>query len=563
MAWTFNPFTGTFDYYTSGGGVGPQGPAGASGARGGDGVDGADGMDGPPGPPGAPGASGTTGAAGPSGAQGADGVDGEDGLAGPPGAPGAQGASGAQGSPGVTIIGLDGPEGEDGWSIPGVRGADGATGAVGAPGTTVIGLDGQDAEDPQVIPGPTGVAGVRGADGVTTFVVLDGLDGEDGPSFPGQPGAPGQSITGAPGVTIVGLDGADGEDPMPVPGPSGVQGPPGASGALGPAIVGLDGLDADEPMMIPGTSGPQGPAGIAGIAGATIVLEPDAPDEPMLIPGPAGAAGGGGTTYSTALDFGSGDFCKRFTIANGAVSATSKIIGGITRTDITDAADIGLKYEYEVVTRGAGTFDIEVRVTSAEGDDLTEMYSVQTTEFQLYKDNLNNFLASGPNGWAQAFTASKSGKLRWADFLICTNFGGIGLYNATLYAVTGSVGTTAKPTGAALATSRQMMCDAAPAGSLGTVPDMSNLSPLRFIFDSEFDIVAGSNYCIAVEFVSAVVAPGNSLIVAVISASGLSHSGNYASLSGGAWTASATGDLWFQVGVTPSPESPAFQYMVG
>lgn len=119
MAYTFNPFTGTFDYYQPGG-SGPQGN---------------------PGPQGVPGPSGE---------------DGQDGIR------GAQGETGTQGPQGYTIRGDDGEDGRDG--IPGCQGPQGLPGVAGQDGAMFYFLAGQDGEDGRdsFIPGPQGPQGPPG-----------------------------------------------------------------------------------------------------------------------------------------------------------------------------------------------------------------------------------------------------------------------------------------------------------------------------------------------------------------------------------------------------------------
>jgi hypothetical protein len=82
MAYTFNPFTGNFDYFVAGttGPQGPSGPAGANGVMGFIGADGQDGEEGLIGPPGAAGVAGAQGQTGAAGTPGVDGQDGEEGV---------------------------------------------------------------------------------------------------------------------------------------------------------------------------------------------------------------------------------------------------------------------------------------------------------------------------------------------------------------------------------------------------------------------------------------------------------------------------------------------------
>lgn len=69
------------------------------------------------------------------------------------------------------------------------------------------------------------------------------------------------------------------------------------------------------------------------------------------------------TGSSSNIAFTDGDTVRRVTITDGAVSSTSKIIGSIIRPTTLDSADPGYNYVCNVVSRGAGTFDVLVYAT--------------------------------------------------------------------------------------------------------------------------------------------------------------------------------------------------------
>ena len=142
---------------------------------------------------------------------------------------------------------------------------------------------------------------------------------------------------GAPGIN--GIDGEDGFDGFPGPvGPRGPQGAIGPSGITGsPGIPGLDGLDGEDAFPIPGPTGPRGatgatgPAGLQGIPGPS-GLDAEEPEYPYIIPGPRGATGpsgggGGGSSTIVEVDLGSSFiFRGKFTITDGTISGTSKVL---------------------------------------------------------------------------------------------------------------------------------------------------------------------------------------------------------------------------------------------
>lgn len=70
---------------------------------------------------------------------------------------------------------------------------------------------------------------------------------------------------------------------------------------------------------------------------------------------------------STSLNM-TGETWARFTVTDANVSTTSKIVGTITRTNVTDADDEGFRYDFEVVTLAAGSFDVIVWVSDPDDD---------------------------------------------------------------------------------------------------------------------------------------------------------------------------------------------------
>jgi len=76
-----------------------------------------------------------------------------------------------------------------------------------------------------------------------------------------------------------------------------------------------------------------------------------------------------GVVSSASIAFTDGDTARRTTIADAAVSATSKILLSITRPTVTAENDVGLLYTSNVVSRGVGTFDVFTICTDMSGDD--------------------------------------------------------------------------------------------------------------------------------------------------------------------------------------------------
>lgn len=111
-----------------------------------------------------------------------------------------------------------------------------------------------------------------------------------------------------------------------------------------------------------------------------------------------------------------------------------------------------------------------------------------------------------------------------------------GNLTVSLYAITGSFGSTATPTGAALATSVNF-----------SVADLTT-SYLNYeiAFNTQYNMAASTNYFVSFEYSGG---DGSNYVDVAGNTTG-THAGNRASFSG-SWTASAASDLWFECFASP------------
>jgi hypothetical protein len=83
---------------------------------------------------------------------------------------------------------------------------------------------------------------------------------------------------------------------------------------------------------------------------------------------------GSGVTGSYTCDMTDGDFRKRCSRADAAVTATSKVFVMVQRPNLADdSADDGRIYDVNVVRVYTGGFDTIVAARGPTGDDLTEL----------------------------------------------------------------------------------------------------------------------------------------------------------------------------------------------
>jgi hypothetical protein len=75
---------------------------------------------------------------------------------------------------------------------------------------------------------------------------------------------------------------------------------------------------------------------------------------------------------SVPVAFTDGDCVKRVSIADAAVSPSTKIQASLQRPNTDEADDVGYFYQLNVVKVYAGGFDVLVVCSSLTGDDMTE-----------------------------------------------------------------------------------------------------------------------------------------------------------------------------------------------
>lgn len=137
-------------------------------------------------------------------------------------------------------------------------------------------------------------------------------------------------------------------------------------------------------------------------------------------------------------------------------------------------------------------------------------------------------------GYGQAFTASTAFKLNYITFKGYKSNSPTGNAVAKIYALTGTYGTNAKPTGAALATSDNF--------------DVSTLTGASAEFDCTFSganqvVLTAGQYVVTLEYSDGVV--GTTLNISA--ANNGAHGGNYSRNDSSVWTGEDTYELYFKL----------------
>jgi len=166
--------------------------------------------------------------------------------------------------------------------------------------------------------------------------------------------------------------------------------------------------------------------------------------------------------------------------------------------------------------------------------------NLTTTVEDSYNPSANNsqvLVSGGYTSMSASFTAATSGRLYEATWRLYRDAQTTGTVRAAIYAIAGSHGTTAVPTGSALATS-----DLVDVTSFGTSSYGTDIA-FRFSGTNQYIFAAGTVYALVIELVST--SGGN---VYVSQESGGIHAGNLAYYTAaGGWATSAAHDFAFSV----------------
>jgi hypothetical protein len=205
--------------------------------------------------------------------------------------------------------------------------------------------------------------------------------------------------------------------------------------------------------------------------------------------------------------------------------------------DVEDCAFIANTHDENVASGiehpATGSFSYVGLAFSGNDADVTNPNDATTVDsYDKSNRNTYRYIAGSTNyGAAQSITGTV-GKLS-AAVAFMQRFGSpTGNMYAKLYAITGTHGTDAKPTGSALATSKPV--------DVSTV-STSVWETITFEFEDEYTLAA-TNYCIAFEYTGG---DGSNNIRVGSDSSSPTHGGNHSYVTAGSWVATSTWDTIF------------------
>lgn len=169
-------------------------------------------------------------------------------------------------------------------------------------------------------------------------------------------------------------------------------------------------------------------------------------------------------------------------------------------------------------------------------DDVVDSYS------ESNKDGGQGLFGAGNTAYAQSFQPPADYPLTRADFYLSKTGSPTGNAVAKLYASTGTFGTDAEPTGAALDTSNNL--------DVSTISSSPTYDLHTFTFTGEYPMTSGTTYVITVEYSGG---DASNNVVVGRDASSPTHAGNNSRFISGTWSQLAGLDFVFYVyGTTPA-----------
>lgn len=224
-----------------------------------------------------------------------------------------------------------------------------------------------------------------------------------------------------------------------------------------------------------------------------------------------------GTSYGSALTFTTNAYTS-VSLSSPADAATEiSVTPNLTFTG-TDSDSLDVRYNVQVST-----------IASIDG--LIDSYSESN-----YDSDGTLSSDSGSSGKGQSF-AGVAGKIISAKFYLYKVGTPTGNAVAKLYAISGTHGSTAVPSGSALATSDNL--------DVSTLGTSMALATFNFTGANQYTMSAGTNYIIAIEYSGS---GGTNNIRVGLDVSSPSHAGNYCSATNAmVWSASSTIDTIFYV----------------
>jgi hypothetical protein len=246
--------------------------------------------------------------------------------------------------------------------------------------------------------------------------------------------------------------------------------------------------------------------------------------------GSAGGGGAGGCYVTGILDVTAGN-TYAVTVAATSTALTSTLVNGATSTFATTT----------FVAKGGTGGAIASVATSTGGAGSTSGCVAKSTPVDSYSEsNYDNDQPEGTSfqkGYAQTFVGNGS-TLGTAKFYMYNQLA-TGTTTAKIYAITGTPGTNAVPTGAPLATSTDV--------TISTIPqNVGAVALVTYTFSgaNQITLTNGTNYALAVQYAGDGTA--NDIIIGA-DFSSPTAAGNFASYNGATWTADNTADLVFYV----------------
>ena len=179
---------------------------------------------------------------------------------------------------------------------------------------------------------------------------------------------------------------------------------------------------------------------------------------------------------------------------------------------------------------------------------LIDAYSVDNGAFST------SFHSTGDHGWAQSFNVTATGVLTKVTFYLIRTGSPTGNATASLYNFSGSFGSSAVPSGAALATSDNI--------DVSTIPTSLTLVSFYFSGANQLLLTSGEQYMISIEY-GIGVGDASNKIGARLDNSSPTHPGSSSQKTVNNTWSTSSHDMIFYIYVGPFSEKTTFYLTQG
>lgn len=248
---------------------------------------------------------------------------------------------------------------------------------------------------------------------------------------------------------------------------------------------------------------------------------------------------------------------EQYLLANTTLAAGTSLQGFLTKWDSADWSDVDNIYVHQVAASDNNTSVVEIDtaagvqvvnsvITSPDNFGTSNnFYTVDSFTESAY-DSTTTLSSTLRLGAGQCFNSDNGGVLNRVSFYLSKSNTPTGNAVAKIYALSGTYGTNAIPTGSALATSDNF--------DVSALTTTIGLKEFSFSGAQKITLSPSTNYFVSIEY-----SGGDSFnfVTVGLDSTSPAHGGNHAQLQSGTWTAFSSIDTIFYLSVDGAMTMPA------